>query len=121
MWGIVIEDADLDSSKSWDTLVYTAPDVFVKLTVGTLSGTTSTINDTYTPQWDEYVFSATASSILQNGLTVEIYDDDWPTSDELIGACSITVPETVLLAGAGYVSSCGSSGWVNKLSFKFTN
>lgn len=120
-WGIVMQDASIDTSKNWDTLVYTAPDPYVKVTVGTLSGTTTPINDTYTPKWDEYLFSATAASITGSGLSVEIYDDDWPTADELMGACNVTVSDTALMAGGGYISSCGADGNILKLSFKFTN
>lgn len=120
LWGVVISDATIDSSKSWDTLVYTAPDPYVKVTVGAQSGTTSVINDTYTPSWDEYLFSASASDIVQGGMSVEVYDDDWPTSDQLMGACSITVPESVLISGSGVVNGCGSSGDVQDLSFQFT-
>jgi len=120
-WGIVITKADIDSSKSWDTLVYTEPDPYVTVTVGSTSGSTSVINNTYTPQWDEYLFSVPASEILKNGLSVEVYDDDVVTADQLMGACSVTVPESVLLAGGGVAKDCGTAGDVKELHFQFTN
>jgi Ca2+-dependent lipid-binding protein len=117
----VITKADIDSSKSWDTLVYTEPDPYVTVTVGSTSGSTSVINNTYTPQWDEYLFSVPASEILKNGLSVEVYDDDVVTADQLMGACSVTVPESVLLAGGGVAKDCGTAGDVKELHFQFTN
>jgi hypothetical protein len=119
-WGVIIVSAEIDSSQSWDSMVYTEPDPYVVVTVGSQSDKTTTQDDTYSPQWDEYLFDATASEILGSGLGVEIYDDDWPTSDQLIGNCQIAVPDSVLLAGAGYVSSCGSQGHVQSFSFKLT-
>jgi len=117
----VIVDATIDSSKSWDTAVYVEPDPYVEVTVGSSKGTTTVINNTYTPTWDEFLFSATAGTITQYGLSIIVYDDDvWPLSDEVIGSCTVTVSDSVLASGGGYVSSCGGSGYITKLSFKFT-
>lgn len=119
-WGIVIGEASIDTSKKWDTLVYTAPDPYVSISVGSNTHKTTTKSDTYTPKWDEYTFTTSASAITTWGMNVSIYDDDsWPSSDQLMGACKISVTEKVLSSGAGMVNSCGSSGHIKKLTFTF--
>lgn len=120
-WGVVIGSATISTSKSWDTAVYTEPDPYVELIVGSTKGTTTVLNNTYNPKWDEYLFTTSASSITQYGMTVTIYDDDvWPLVDEVIGACQVTVSDSVLASGGGVLSGCGSSGHITKLNFSFT-
>jgi hypothetical protein len=118
-WGIVIGDAEIDTAKSWDTLVYTEPDPFVELTVSSTSGKTTTKKDTYFPKWDELLFTATAKEITASGMSLEVRDSDLYGS-ELIGSCIVTVDENVLQAGAGYISGCGSAGHIKELTFTFT-
>lgn len=119
-WGIVVYSAEIDTSKTWDTLVYTAPDPYATLSVGGQTQSTTPKSDTYTPTWDEYMFTVSASSLSATGMVIGIYDDDtWPASDQLIGGCKVTVSDSVLLAGSGYVTNCGSTGDVKKVTFKF--
>jgi len=117
-WGIIVVSADLDTSKSWDWPVYTLPDAYVEVVVGSLKGNTSTKSETYTPQWDEYLFAVSAGTLAASSMKVTVYDDDL-TPDEVIGACVIGVPDDVLLSGSGIVNSCGSEGWVKRLEFRF--
>jgi Ca2+-dependent lipid-binding protein len=91
----------------------------VKITADGQTNQTSTQSDTYYPYWDEYVVSASAGYLINTGMDVYVYDDDF-TPDELMGSCVVQLTEQVLLSGAGFVSSCGSEGNINKLSFKFT-
>jgi hypothetical protein len=119
VWGIIVVKAELDSSKSWDWLFYTEPDPYVEITVGSKSGKTTGKSNTYTPQWDEYLFSATAGEIAASKLAVKVLDSD-PVGSETIGSCLVEVPDDVLAYGYGVVSGCGSEGWVQKLELKFT-
>ena len=45
----------------------------------------------------------------------------WTIGSNLIGACTVSVSEEVLVGGAGVVNGCGSSGDVQELYFQFTN
>lgn len=118
-WSITVEKADIDTSKSWDTLVYTEPDVFVSVSVGSNTGKTTVKNNTYTPYWNELVLTTTAGSLNTYGISVKVYDDDWP-SDQLMGSCKATVAEKILLGGFGYVQMCGGKD-VKYVKLLFTN
>jgi hypothetical protein len=119
---VIIGEAQISTSKSWDTGFYTEPDAYAELSVGTSKGTSTVKNNTYTPKWDEYLFTATAGAITSSaGMKLVIYDDDvWPLSDEVIGACTVQVSDSVLASGSGVLAGCGSSGYITKLTFKFT-
>ncbi len=118
-WSITVVNADLDKSKSWDTLINTEPDVYVQVGVGSNTGKTTVKNNTYAPYWNELVLTTTAGSLASYGLSLKVYDDDWPTGDQLMGSCKPSVPEKVLLSGAGYMQSCGGKD-VKKINFTFT-
>jgi hypothetical protein len=100
-------------------VIYTEPDPFVEIAIGGTTGKTTTKANTYTPQWDELIVSASASAIVSSGLSVKVIDAD-PWGTETIGACVMMVPDAVLLAGYGVAPGCGAEGWVKQLELKFT-
>lgn len=107
-WGVIFVGATIDQAKTWDsTPFFTSPDPFVEVSVGQQTGNTTSQNDTYAPQWDELVFTTTADALLTWGMDLKVFDDDWPTSDELMGSCAVTVTESLLKSGGGS-TSCGA-------------
>jgi Ca2+-dependent lipid-binding protein len=106
VWGVTVIRAQISTAKTWDWPFYTAPDPYVVVEVGGQKGNTSAKNDTYDPEWNELLFSATAGTLVSNQLKISVYDDDL-ANDQLMGQCEVVVPEAVLLGGAGVVPSCG--------------
>ena len=104
-WGVTVVKADIDKSKAWDPAPNVAPDVYVEVAVGAVSGKTTVKNNTYTPYWNELVLTATAKDIMTHGLAIKVHDDDWPKT-QLIASCKVTVAEKVLVGGIGYLT-CG--------------
>jgi len=121
-WGITIINAKIDTAKKWDWPLSTEPDPFVDLTVGSVQGKTTVKANTYTPYWNELVLTTTAYAVTKYGMTVKIYDDDL-TGQELMGSCSLSVSESVLVSGWGTTTKCSLSGTlhVKELNFKFTS
>jgi len=75
-WFVDLVEVKLDTSKDWD--VYPdnpAPDVYVVVTSGSNTHTTKTIDNTYDAVFNEYLFFATADSLMKE-LKFQIYDAD---------------------------------------------
>ena len=117
-WNITIVSASYLTSKKWDWPAYTEPDSYVEATVGASTGKTTPKNNTYTPYWNELVLTVTAGSLESYGMTLKVYDDDWP-SDELMGSCKATIPENVLLSGSGVKTGCGQ--YIKSIKFSFSS
>ena len=118
-WSITVEKAEFDKTKSWDTLVYTEPDPYVELSVGSNTGKTTVKSNTYTPYWNELVLSTTAGSLSSYGVSIKVYDSD-TIGSQLMGSCKATVAEKILTGGVGYIQTCGGKDvtWIKLL---FTN
>ena len=116
IWGVTVLSASISTAKSWDWPVYTEPDPFVELTVGSVTGKTTAKGNTYTPYWNELVLTTSAGSLTGYSMKVKVNDSDI-TGNELMGQCSVNVKESTLLSGYGWVS-CGQ--YISKLYFKFS-
>jgi Ca2+-dependent lipid-binding protein len=119
-WKVTAKRANLEPSKGWDPLINTAPDAFVKVTLGSQTGQTANLSNTYTPVWNADLFTASAASLVSLKMTAEVYDSDWPSGDDLIGSCSISVTASDLLAGAKTVYNCDTNKYILLLEFGFT-
>ncbi len=115
-WSITVEQAEFDKTKSWDTLVYTEPDPFVEVTVGSTTGKTTVKSNTYTPYWNELVLSTTAGSLNTYGVSIKVSDSD-TIGSQLMGSCKATVAEKILTGGKGYIQNCGGKDvkWIKLL------
>ena len=101
---------DKTTKSSWDTWPANGnPDVYVEMTVGTKTGSTSNIANSWTPKWNKVVIQGVAAGdIINYGMQLTFKDDDaaW---DETMGQCKVSVSESVLVSGSGKVSSCPDS------------
>ncbi len=90
--------------------------------MGTKKGTTKTKDNTWTPVWNEVVIQGIAAGDITNyGMNLTVYDAD-TTWDEKMGACTVSVSESVLVSLSGKVSSCPDSKGkkhVKDILFKF--
>lgn len=120
LWGITVVSATIDPSKGWDTWpANSAPDVYMELTVGTLTFSTSQKDNDYDPVWNEYLGAVKTGVILNVPMQIKILDNDSPFGPETVGACSATVALSVLTSSSQtVVNSCGQ--YVSKIYFKFT-
>jgi Ca2+-dependent lipid-binding protein len=113
---VIFVGATIDQAKKWDsTPFFTKPDPYVEVSVGQQTGKTTNQDETYDPQWDELVFTTTANALLTWGMDLKVFDDDWPTGDELMGSCTVTVTESLLQSGIGS-TNCGAD--VTSLDYK---
>ena len=115
-WSVVLAYANLLSSKSWD--MGGKPDAYVTVTLGSQNKTSTIVNDTYYPTWNESMFTATATAIVSMQMKVVMMDSD-VTWDQTIGTCYISVSKSDLVYGAKSVYSCDSNGYISTLRFKY--
>lgn len=88
-----------------------APDPFAVLSLnGTVLGQTSTIQDTFTPRWNEYV-----SAVIPAGSTlrVDLWDED-VSADDAILSCAAS-PLTADALHVGRIRCAGAAGEVTIL------
>lgn len=106
LWDVIIISAELPpqlpSGASWDNFGG-APDPFVQLEVGDVSGVTSTQDNTYFPTWDEVVLSGLTTEDLLGTSTYTIRDED-VLGSELAGTCSFTLSDD--LFGSTLAAEC---------------
>lgn len=122
-WKIIVVSAELDPAKDWDWWPMSPPpDPYIEIAVGSTTGKTTVKDNTFTPQWDEYLLTATAGEIAASNLAVTVYDDDAWLGKETIATCTVVVPDDVLASGWGVLSKCGADpSYVKKLDLKFVS
>ena len=117
-WSIVLDYANLNTSKSWDPYPFNAyPDPFVVATLGSLTKTTSNKANTYNPVWKEVLFTTAAKEIINKTMSAVIKDQDQYTGPETIGTCSVSLSQSELLSGSKTVYNCNS--YINALSVDY--
>ena len=94
MWDVVVHSAQVPtqtpSGASWDSFGG-APDPFFRLTLSDGSShDSSTIDNTFLPDWEEIVVSGLTAAQLEEGAEYALYDED-AFSIELIGTCNFIV------------------------------
>ncbi|MCA9666168.1 MAG: hypothetical protein KC503_11295 [Myxococcales bacterium] len=108
-WDVSVASVTLDSSVSWDSFLQgdPAPDVYVKLTIGGVTKQTKTINNNYTPMFNEYLMTVKASDLTSaNAVKYEIYDEDVFIGDDKIAECSDRIFQFELEAGKAHIPLC---------------
>lgn len=91
MWQVLVlsaTTAPIDGKGiSWDTGSF--PDHYVEVTVGGVLESTSVINNSPIPVWDELLFDNLSTQALTEGIAFEIWDaDTFPNPDDSMGACA---------------------------------
>lgn len=86
-WDVVaVEATIIESTVDPDTT--SAPDPYLKMTVGDSSGKTSVVNNVYRVQWNEVVVETVAARALKGSATYTLWDDDWTGKDKIVSDCS---------------------------------
>lgn len=114
LWWVYLAEVKLVSTKDWDG-AGDPPDVYVVVTTGTKSHTTKTIDNSWNPVYNEYLFDASANE-LTTELRFKIYDDDGILFDDLI--CDhkdIVLTSEILNRSVTYTWACTD----NVVSVKF--
>ncbi len=119
-WDVTVVKAMLSPGTSWDNPPKNPPpDPYVTLTVGGQTKSTSSLNDTYTPVWDEYLLTDTTQNLSSSiHLVVGDADDFW--KDDIIADCTINLTPLDLVLGQKTITSCGGSKDLLSLTLKFS-
>jgi hypothetical protein len=115
MYKVTLVSASMDGT-SWTACGWTELsqcDLYVILTVGNATATSTVKENNNNPTWNEFMLAATKDNIL-NDLKVEVRDDE-PIGSEQIAECTPAITESDLSAGQ-HVSDCGD---VHKLTWQF--
>jgi len=110
VWRVVAFSASIlptdPNGLPWDsTPAYADPDPYVFMKIGSATNSTSELQDTLSPVWNQALIDAMASDI-QSSLYVEIWDSDFGF-DEQIGNCYPAISQADLLLGMKTVMGCG--------------
>ncbi len=93
LWDLVVIAARLPATTlqndAWDALGG-LPDPYAKAISGVNSGTTISVADTLTPQWNATLLDGIAASNLIAELKFELWDSD-VTFDDFVGGCTLTL------------------------------
>ena len=94
-WSMVLVDAQIDSSRDWDGfLANPKPDVFIEASLGAFSGKSSTMDNTYTPAWNEVMFTTAASNF--NGMMHVVVKDSDTFGTDTIADFMVVVDDNSL-------------------------
>lgn len=111
LWRITVTSGTISTTdptgSSWDSFGG-APDPFVCLTIAGQRSCTATIQDSFTPAWNEVFPAATATALL-SGVTVEIVDSDIASNDEICRPGLVAIGEPTFLAGSFAAGCSGAS------------
>jgi hypothetical protein len=119
-WDITVVKAELNPSTLWDNYpADPAPDVYVELTVGSQTKSTSTIDNTYSPAWGEYLLTDTTQNIT-SPIEVTVADADPLWTDNVIASCTVTVSAVDLVMGSKSITGCGNSPDLLLLELSFS-
>lgn len=114
-WFLAVTRAQIASTKTtgdaWDVFGG-APDPFVIID----TRRTTTVSDSFTPVWNEGA-TYTAATLLGQGVTVEVLDEDSAANDSIGGPSKVTFPEAAFRSGILTVSNFGQA---QQLSFSLT-
>lgn len=113
-WKITVKSAIIsaldENGAEWDTFGNADPDPYV---AGALTDDivvdwkTATINNTFTPNWDEEVGSYLESDLLAQGLEFNVNDEDGFVAFEIMGNCIMTITMGDLNSGSKTLANCG--------------
>jgi hypothetical protein len=113
-WVITVKSAIIasldENGAEWDFFGNSDPDPFV---AGALTDdlivdwTTTTILNTFTPNWDEEVGAYLESDLLAQGLEFNVNDNDNLPVFEIMGNCVMTLTLGDLNAGTKTLANCG--------------
>lgn len=120
-WQVTIQRIELDTTAAKWLDTTSDPDPYIILTTGTQTKQSSVKKNTFTPLYNEALFTATASD-LTTVVKYKIYDQDldW---DDLVIECDTKFTSAQLSAGQATLTSCPSDPQnkkVNKVVFTFT-
>jgi hypothetical protein len=119
LWFVdIVEVTVEDTGYNWDwgSGDQVKPDVFVEFSTGTASHTTATIEDSFTPVFDEYMFLVPASDLL-TGVHYVIKDWDTYVDDEICEGTGVIYQSDIESGSATLFSWCTNGMVTLKLSF----
>ncbi len=101
LWRLTVTSGKISTKTpggdSWDAFGG-APDPYVCLTIGSNRTCTSTVQDSFTPVWNE-IFPAATTTALLGGVTISIVDEDISNNDPISTTTLVPVTESNFLLG----------------------
>ncbi len=91
-WTLHVQRGEIPATKpdgsEWDVDIFgwTPPDPYAVVTVGSATGSTGVVQDTYTPLWDSDVLTGLSAADLRAGIDFKVWDADL-VDDDLVGTC----------------------------------
>lgn len=114
-WDVIVRDGTVaeqgSDGSAWDTLGG-APDPFVCITVNGNRQCSRTISDTFSPSWNETLFTSAGGGSLQGGINVEYWDEDVSEHDSVCSS-TMTIPSSAFAAGSVTMTCNNGLGRVN--------
>jgi hypothetical protein len=102
---VTLVSAEIDSSKSWDSGLEgnAAPDAYIELAIGSQIKKSRTVDNAYSPVFNEYLMTATASDLM-GSIKLKVMDFDMWSGDDTIADC-------VLPCDTANPTMCGFYDW----------
>jgi len=120
-WRVTLVSVEVSTAKKWDTWSlpgFEAPDVYVELTVGGVTKKSKTVDNKYTPQFNEYLMTATAQNLMGT-VKIKVMDYDPIPPAQEIASCTTLFFESEIHKGEAKIYYCGSGSDLKKIVFKF--
>ncbi len=115
LYKVYLKSAKVDSP--WLACAESNCDLYVKLTVGGATATSTIKADNNNPVWNQYLLVA-ADSSLKASFKATVYDDDYGP-DPTVGGCTGTITSSVLAAGKVELQCTYLTVKVCKVTFSF--
>jgi hypothetical protein len=116
-WFVDLVEVKLVTTKAWDVWSDDPkPDVYVVASSGTATHTTKTIDNNYSPVFNEYLFYVAAQDLM-NELKFKIYDDDMAFDDLICDHTDFVLQSEILNGELNITWACYQ--YVVSVKFKF--
>jgi len=115
LWFVDLVEVKLDPAKAWDSGSTDLPDVFVEVNTAADSHTTVTIDNNYSPVFNEYLFLSTADELMATFHFV-IKDKDFMFNDTICDYTTVIFQSEIENGVATIPYPCD---YVDSIKFKF--